>query len=112
QVADRAFDGAQDAHVRTAAAQIRVHVAANVGLRGRGVRFEERLRTHPTPRNAVAALRRLLVDEGTLHRSGVVDRAESLDGLDAPSAEYRDRRDTRKHRFAIDHDGARTALSE
>src|SRR5688572_18932723 len=59
----RAADGLHDADVGPAAAQVRLQVAADVGLARVAVRSEQRLRAHDHAGDAKAALRRLLVDE-------------------------------------------------
>ncbi len=62
--------------------------------------------------NAVTALRGLFLDEGALHRPGLVEGAEALDGAHTARAHGRDRRDARENRFAVQHHRARAALPE
>ena len=109
----RALDRAQDAHVRAAAAEVRVHVPPDLGRRRRGIRFEQRLRAHHHAGDAVAALRGLLFDERALHRardSPRVPRPSTVFTL--RPCERRDRREAREHRAAVDHHGARAALAQ
>ena len=65
-----------------------------------GLALEQRLRPHDHPGDAVAALRRLLVDEGALHRARASRRVPRPSSVrDAPPGERRDRRDAREHRL-------------
>ena len=66
-----------------------------------GSRLQQRLRPHHHAGDAVAALRRLLGDEGLLHRAGRLDRAEPLDRRrprGPPAAAAASRRKTRPRR--------------
>src|SRR6266446_5201674 len=74
----RAADCAQDPHVRAAAAEIDVEALANLVVARIGTPLEQALRAHHHPRDAIAALRRLLVDERALHRTRILDRAEAF----------------------------------
>jgi hypothetical protein len=40
---------------------------------------QQGLRAHHHPGDAIAALRRLLLDEGALYRAGLIRRAETFD---------------------------------
>ena len=67
-VAGGAAHGGEDAHVRAAAAEVGAHVLADLLVRGCRIASQQRLRAHDHAGDAVAALRRLLVDEGPLQR--------------------------------------------
>src|SRR5579862_6832256 len=107
-----ATDCAQNPHVRAATAEVRRHVAANLGVARRGIRVEQRLRAHDHAGDAIAALRRLLVEERALQRIRIVHAAQRLDRANRAPAEHRDRRDAREHSLAVDDDRARAALTE
>ena len=89
-----------------------LQLGANLGVRGVGIPLQQRLCTHDHARYAIAALRGLLVHEGTLQRPGMLDRAESLECRDLLASENLDRDDAGKHRLAIDDHGAGAALAE
>src|SRR2546426_8170395 len=107
-----ALDGAQDGHVRSAAAlepgerdaQLRVarlRVLLEIGRGGH----------HPAV-DAVAALRHLLLDIGCLQRVRLARRAEALDGGDRLAARGGDRQHARAHRLAVEVHGTSAALRE
>ncbi len=98
--------------MRAAAAQIRLHVGADLLLRSDRVVVEQRLRPHHHAGDAVAALRRLLVEKGLLHRARLAAGAEALDRRDRAAVERGDRRQAGEHRLAVDDDGAGAALAE
>ena len=79
-LAGRARDGAADAHVSAAAAQVRDRI--DVRRRGIRVALEQRHGGQHLARLAVAALRHVLLDPGLLHRMQA-GSPESLDGRDA-----------------------------
>ena len=108
----RALHRAKNAHVRAAAAQIRHHVPANVIVGRRRIRFEQSLRAHDHARDAITALRGLLIDERLLQRTRIVGRAQSFDCRNLASGKRRDRRNARERRLAVDHHRASAALAE
>ena len=95
-----------------AAAQIWLHPAADFGISGRRVAVEQRLRAHYHAGDAIAALRRLLIDEGLLQRARLVFRAKPFDRRDRPVLHRDDRQQAGVDWFASDNDGAGTALAE
>ena len=73
-----AADCAQDAHVRAAAAEIGLHVRGGSRRRSApGCARSSACARMIMPGDAIAALRRLLVDEGLLQRAGIVRRARA-----------------------------------
>jgi hypothetical protein len=70
------------------------------------------LRPHHHAGDAIAALRRLLLNEGALQRPGIFHRAKPLDGLDRLALHARHRRDAGEMRFTVDHHGASPALTK
>src|SRR5262245_29874670 len=82
--------GSDDAIVRAAAAEIAVEALAHLLLARPRIGIEQCLRAHDHAVGAVAALRRLLADEGALERVRFVDRAQPLDGGDTGIAERPD----------------------
>ena len=73
-----ALDGAHDAGMGAAAAEIVGERVLDVALAWLLVLGEERRRLHDHAVDAVAALRGLLVDEGLLHRMRLLRRAEAF----------------------------------
>ena len=84
-------------------------ISASVGGR---VGVQQRLGAHHHAGDAVAALRRLLVDEGTLHQARRVGRAQSLDGADLPARQRGDRHQAGEHGMAVQLHGAGSALAQ
>ena len=72
-----------------AAAQIEFELGADLRFGRFGVPLQQGLRPHHHAGDAVAALRRLLVDEGLLQLAGPLGRAEALDRGDAPAFDAR-----------------------
>src|SRR5258708_19441244 len=83
----------QDPRVRAAAAKMRLQCTPYFSLGGVRSFLEKGLRPHHHPRDAVAALRSLRLDEGALHRAGLVQRAQALERLDLALLHRPDRRD-------------------
>ena len=81
-------------------------------VRRRRVFFQQRLRAHDHSGDAIAALRRLLVDERTLQRARVLVVPSPSTVLILRPAQHRDRRQAGKNRFAVDHHRARAALAQ
>ena len=69
-LAGGAVDGAADAHIGAAAADIACHGRVDVGSVGLGRSLQERGRRHDLAGLAIAALRHVLGDPGLLHRVG------------------------------------------
>src|ERR1017187_243385 len=98
--------------MRAAAAQMRVERLADLRVgRVRGA-LEQSNRPHDHPRNAVAALRGLLVDERLLHRMQTPGARQSLERHDAATDERVDARRARRGRLTVHQDGAGKALLE
>ena len=76
--AGRALDGAHDTHMRAAAAEIVGERLLDVGIARLLVRAQQRRRLHDHAVDAVAALRRLLVDKGLLHRMRLLAASRGL----------------------------------
>ena len=97
--------------MRTAAAQIRLHVRADFIIARVGIFLQQRLRAHDHSSNAVTTLRRLLVNESLLNCAGLFCAAKTLDRHHLAAGERCDRQQTRKHRTAIYHHGACSTLA-
>ena len=83
------------------------------GVARRAIFLQQRLRAHHHAGNAVAALRRLLLDEGALDRRPAcrgVPRPSTVRTCAGPRA--RDRRHAGEHRLAVHQHGAGAALAE
>ncbi len=109
----RAHDSLDDARMRPAATEVVGERVLDLRLRRFPVLGEQRGRFHDHAVDTVAALRRLLLDEGALHRVQPLRRAQALerDHL-LRGGDGRERRDTRAHRIAVDVHRAGTALRE
>src|SRR5262249_46226871 len=68
--------------MRAASAQIGFHMRADLCLGGRRLPIKQGLRAHDHTGDAVAALRRLLVDEGLLQSPRLLRCAKPLDSRD------------------------------
>src|SRR3954454_6819073 len=99
-------------HVRAAAAEICVHMLANLSVCRRAVCGQERVRAHDHAGDAIAALGSLLLDEGALQRARRVFRPEPLECGDLAPLQNGDGRQAREDRLAVDNDGASAALAE
>src|SRR3954469_24254948 len=102
-------DGAYDAVVRPAAAQVFVERLADFLLAGPLVPFEQRGRGNRDAAHAVAALGGLLVDERLLHGMEPAASAEALHGGDFLVANRGNRQVARRHGPAVDQDEAGSA---
>jgi hypothetical protein len=98
--------------MRAAAAQIRLHVRAQILLRRFRIALEQRLRAHDHAGDAVAALRGLVLDERALQRPGMLGGAEAFDRAHVARTDRGDRHQAREGRLAVDDDGAGAALAE
>src|SRR6266571_3931789 len=108
-----ALDGLDDADMGAAATEIAGERLSDIGLARLLVLRQERGGLHDHAVDAVAALHRLRVDEGLLHRMRLLDRAEALQRNDLLGLrELADRRDARAHGDAVDVDRAGAALAE
>src|SRR5262249_44816694 len=91
------LDGAHDARIRGATAQVAVHAGDDLLLaRVRGL-CQQRGRLHDLPRLAVPALRDLQLDPGPLHRVGI-GGVETFDGGDGGAAHVTERYRAGAHR--------------
>src|SRR5262249_60392424 len=73
------FDGAQNAVMRTAAANIVVERAGDFRRRRRWIAVEQRLGRNENAAETISALARLLVEKGLLQRMWLVRRAKTFD---------------------------------
>jgi hypothetical protein len=102
-------NGATDALVGSAAANVARERIVNIGIGGRGVFREERGSGHDHSRLAIAALRDLFLEPGCL--SGVVAiGGKAFNGGDVAPGNRRYASDTRTRWFSIHMDGACSAL--
>src|SRR5262249_31588569 len=108
----RALDGAQDRNVGPAAALQAGERIAQIGIARFPVLFQHPGGGNDPAVDAVAALRHLLFDIGSLQGMGLLRRAEALDRRDALAARRRDRQHARAHRLAVQVHGAGAALRE
>ena len=76
------FDRSDDARMRAAPAQIPGERILDVGLARLAVSGKEGGRLHDHAVDAVAALHRLLLDEGALQRLRIFQRAQAFEGDD------------------------------
>src|SRR5690349_24976210 len=95
-----------------AATQVAAERIADLGVGGMRVRREQGGGGHDHAADAVAALPRLLVDEGPLQRMRGLRGAEAFNGHDRLLRRRRDRHDAGSDRDAADMDGAGAALAE
>src|SRR6185369_7619706 len=108
-----ALDGGDDALVRAAAAEVVLQRLPDLALRRAGLpRREERRGLHDHAVDAVAALRRLLLDERLLHQRGLLRRPQPLQRDHLPRAQLRDRQHARAYGLAVDQHGAGAALRQ
>src|SRR5688572_10294740 len=105
----RALDGARDAHVGAAAADVWAHVLHDLLAARPGVFPEQRRGAHDLARLAVAALGHLLRDPRLLQRVARVAR-EAFYGGNAPALKVLDRIQAREVGLAVDMHGAGSAL--
>src|SRR5262249_40476776 len=102
------LDGAYDARICAAAADVAVHVGNDLLPRRLLVRRDQCCRLHDLPGLAVSALRHLLGDPRFLQRMLAV-RREAFDCGDFPAGDLRHRNLAGAHCLAIDVDGAGAA---
>src|ERR1700734_230963 len=95
------LDGAEDARIGAAAADIAVHVADDVVAARILIGRKQRRGLHDLPGLAIAALRHLQVEPGLLQRMVAIGR-QALDGGDAFARHHGDRRLARAHRLAVE----------
>src|SRR6185437_6592640 len=105
-------DGAKDARMRAATAEIAGERLPHLAVAGLRIALQQGRRRHDHAVDAIAALRRLLVDEGLLDGMRLVDGAETLDGGDLLARRQGDREGAGAHRLAVDDHRAGAALSE
>src|SRR3954447_6618008 len=107
-----AADGAQNAHVRAAPTQVRLHVLADLSVGRVAALLDKGIGAHHHARNAVAALGGLLLKKSPLQSTRLVAGSEALQGRDLPVFDERHRRETREDRRPVDHHGAGAALAQ
>src|SRR5690242_6844851 len=105
-------DGAHHAVVRPAAAEVLVERLAHFLLAGPPVRGEQRGRGNGDAAHAVAALRRLPVDERLLHGVQLAARAEALHGGDLPAFNVGNGQVARRRRAAVHQHVAGSAKAD
>src|ERR1700722_628579 len=103
-----ALDGAEDARIGAAAADIAIHVANDVVAARILVGRKQRRGLHDLAGLAVAALRHLQIEPGLLQRMVAIGR-QPFDGGDALARHHGDRRLARPHRLAVEMDRAGAA---
>src|SRR5580704_12833909 len=103
-----ALDGAEDARISAATADIAIHVANDVVAARILVGRQQRRGLHDLAGLAVAALRHLQVEPGLLQRMVAIGR-QSFDGGDVLARHHRDRRLARAHRLAVEMNRAGAA---
>src|SRR6266404_4839924 len=108
----RALDGAQDGHVRSAAALEPGQGVAQLRVARFRVLLEISRGRHDPAVDAVAALRHLLLYVRRLQRVRLFRRAEALEGGDGLATRGGDRQHARAHRLAVKLHGASSALRE
>src|SRR5262245_49620890 len=106
-----ALDGADDARIGGAAAQVAVHARDDLLIARRGVLRQQGGGLHDLAGLAVPALRDLQFDPGSLDRMRVA-RIEALDGGDGGVADVAERDRTGPHCLSVDVDGAGPALGD
>src|SRR5690606_31506406 len=106
-----ALNGADDAHIGPAAADVAVHVFDDLLPRGVGVAFEKSCRLHDLPGLAVAALRYLLGNPRLLKRMAGV-RGQTFNGCHRPSGYILKPGNAGACRRAIDMNRAGPALRD
>src|SRR6266567_9339856 len=95
-----------------ATAQIGGEAVAHLLLARLRNAVEQLLGAHDHAIDAIAALRRLLLDEGALQRMGFLGGAEAFDRGDVDFADRADRGHARAHRTPADEDRAGAALGK
>ena len=109
----RSLHRAQDPIVRPATAEMSIERVADLGIGRIGVLRQQRRRRDDHPARAIAALERLLGDEGGLHRVRLRWGAETGDGGDRSAVgEARHPPHAGADRLAVDQHGAGAALPE
>src|ERR1700722_20172459 len=103
-----ALDGAEDAWIGAAAADVAVHMTNDVVAARILVGRKQRRGLHDLAGLAVAALRYLQVEPGFLQRMVAIG-GQALDGGDALASHHGDRRLARPHRLAVEMDRAGAA---
>jgi hypothetical protein len=105
-----ALDGAQDADVAAAAADIVVERGGDLSPRRRRVTVEQGLGRDDDARQAIAALPSLLVEKGLLQGMRPLPAAEPFDREDFLASDCRQGLATGLFRAAVDQDHAAAAL--
>src|SRR5215207_3287714 len=105
-----ALHRADDAHMRAATAEISRQCLPDVRFARLVVLVQQGGRRHHHAGDAVAALRRLLVEKGLLDGMWIVKRTQSLQRGDLLAGCVTDRVDAGANGLAVDVDSARAAL--
>src|SRR2546422_2338302 len=108
----RALDGAQDGHMRAAAALEPGQGVAQLRVARFRVLLEISRGRHDPAVDAVAALRHLLLYVRRLQRMRLFRRAEAFEGSNGLAARGGDRQHARAHRLAVKVHGTSSALRE
>src|SRR2546428_1443787 len=106
-----AADRGDDVRVRAAPAEIAGHPLADLVVVPRLAFLEQGDRRKDLSRRAVAALERVLAQEGFLHRVQLSALDQPFDGGDAGALELRDQLQAGVHPLSVDDHGAGAALS-
>src|SRR5687768_10074324 len=106
----RALDGAHDAAIRPAPADVAVHPLHDLRARRLGRLLEQGGGLHDLSRLAVAALQHLLLDPRLLKRMAGAVRRQPFDRGHRLALHLAHARDARAHRLALEVHGAGTAL--
>src|ERR1022692_4063059 len=104
-------DGANHPRIRPAPADVPVHADDDFGVAGIWIAPQQRHRAQDHPRNAVAALHGVGIEESLLHGMQLALRREALDGDDALALHRAHLGEARFRGHAVHQHGARRALS-
>src|SRR5258708_5681522 len=108
----RGFDSFENLKISGTAAQVAGDCFADLIPRGVRILVQQSLRCYQNGWRAIATLRRPEIGESILQRVKISVFAEALDSQDLFSATLEREHQTRKHRLAIQKDGASAAFSE
>src|SRR5262245_40868411 len=106
----RALNRRHDVRVGGAAAEVAAHLLAHLGVGGGAPLGQQRHRAHDLARRAVAALERVLGDEGGLHGMQRLAAGQPLDGRDGRALRHDRQRQAGVHAAAADQNRAGAAL--
>src|SRR5665213_133285 len=106
----RTFHGADNSHVRSAAAEVGVQRLLDFGHGGVGIAVEQSLSRHDHAVRAIAALSSLLFDKRRLNRSGMSAASQTLERGNVSFSHRADRNAARPDGAAFRQYRARSAL--